>query len=117
MKIITLAVIAAIISHSAAAETSKTWGTDYTPSTMSIVPSTTHEADVIFENTITNISPKLIIFVFNDLKYFIEVAYGSGDIPDTFRVIPPAGFYTIPNELIVNDGTTGIIEIHAIPLG
>lgn len=117
MKIIALAVFAATIAYSAAAETSKTWGSFGTPSTVSIVPSDRHEADILFENTLTNESPTTMTFLFNDSEYYVAIEFGAGDIPDIIRVVPPTGFYAIPDTLSVDDDTTGIIEIHIIPMG
>ena len=40
-----------------------------------------------------------------------------GDNPDTFSVIPPEGFYTIPADITLQENELGVIEIHEYVLG
>lgn len=55
-----------------------------------------------------------------DIAVSVEVEQGSGDVPDTVSVIPPAGFVAMPPEVVMPEDTDALIRIvpvDAVPMG
>lgn len=75
-----------------------------------------HYADVVFQNELTH-----DYYVHNTINFtrpdglIITVIFdmGDGSAPDVMVVVPPPGYIAIPEEVSVEEGAVGIIEIHA----
>lgn len=75
--------------------------------------------NVVFHNTLVsavNTSDEFeIITDYGVVRVIIDS--GAGDEPDLITVFPPAGFYATPNEILVPEDTTIIIEVREYILG
>ena len=92
---------------------------DNRPMTITFIPQEEYYGDVVFKNELVmSNSPTVIEFQLPDgLSITVILESGPGDIPDDMEVIPPPGFYTIPDKITVEEGEDGKIEIHEMLLG
>ena len=111
-----LAVIAALLWGSPLrAETAHIWGflPDY-QSKISLEPTTAPGAvaQVVFDNKTVH-SDEQVTFnlTLDGLTVSVEALVGRGLTPDTFEVIPPEGFYAVPNVLDVAEDQIGVILV------
>lgn len=92
-----------------------------TPLSLTVVDRAPHHyADIVFHNELV---PAIrthanVHFVRPDGNVIMVVfEMGDGDAPDLFMVLPPPGYVAIPAEMSVEEGETGIIEIHEATVG
>lgn len=88
--------------------------------TVDLVEAEGNSYDVVFFNTIVSRGvAEDITFVDEETGFSVHVKldHGDGDLPDVMTVTPPPGYVAIPAQISVEEGTTGIIEIHELVLG
>lgn len=92
-----------------------------TPLSLSVVDRhPDHYADVVFHNELVNGT-----FTHSDISFYrpdglviqVILDYGSGDAPDLMWVIPPPGYRAVPAEVLVEEQSTVVVEIHQDLLG
>lgn len=99
-------------------------GSPQGPYTIVVTPGEGFLATVTVQNRLARAVeiPEQIFFIYDHPEYgrvMITVIADAepGDNPDTFSVIPPEGFYTIPESITLDENELGFIEIHEYILG
>lgn len=78
-----------------------------------------HFADVHYHNRLAYgpSTPNEYHFTFQGEVVYVYMNAGPGDDPDSITVIPPDGYIAIPQELTLEEGENGIVQIFPAQLG
>lgn len=111
----------AVLPTVASAEAAYEWGEGSAgPCRVEIQPC---EGDCVAQVTFTNelVFPALLAVhaaLANDrIAVSVIVVPSMGDVPDTFTVVPPVGYYAEPAEVVVEEGEAAVIRVLPVPMG
>lgn len=79
-----------------------------------LFPADAHYMDVEIRNDFTLPSqvPERIVFNMGERSLIVMLNPKGGDIPDSYEIIPPAGYVAIPSTITLDEGEIGVVEIH-----
>lgn len=108
-----------VIRQNAEPYTAPATDSNLSPLSVTLEPREDYYADVVFQNRLASgiLTADEVIFYVEEGTVHVIMTPGDGDIPDVMTVVPPAGYYTIPKEITVEEDEIGIIQIHEMILG
>lgn len=97
-----------------------TWGGTANPSIVTLRPDEAALAVVEYRNTLVPGFPTGFPLTVGDLTVIVDIDHQSGTVPETMSLRVPEGVIAVPPEIVVHDGSTGVIRLFcqdALPLG
>jgi hypothetical protein len=100
-----------LMASPAMADATLSWGG--TGCTLALVTGAAHVAEVTCVNVQTSgASYTQGEMTINGLGVGLTVLHGPGDIPDKFTISPPEGYIAVPNVLVLDEDTSGVVLIY-----